>query len=790
MNSDNLNQPAKQPIMVFPTPKKNLSFLMVVMLTACAFQVRAQYDFTMQGMTLVPQRMYINPSFIPESKWHIGLPILSSNHITLGYNGHAYSQLIKKDANDSLYVDLQGALDKMGKTNYLSMNARIDLLSFSFTVGPKKNNFIYANITQRVAARLSLPRSLLNFIWKGNGAYLGETVDLKKLTGDATVFTEYGLSYARKLMDDKLRVGITVKYLNGQLNTSIDNRGLSIYTDPNNYSITAKADFTVRTSAFFNDMDNIDPMKIAFSCNHGFAFNIGGHYLIDDKWEVAFSANDLGMIFWKDNIKNYELNDANFTFQGWDLAQYLTRPDSADVFNEFVDTLVSVFDIQETENKYNTSLSSQIYISGAYKFTDRDRLGVDIYGEIFKTHFEPAVALNYTHKFGTIFHLSGSYMYNSRSFANLGLGFALTLGPVQWYLAMDNILAPMMPQHSQNAHFHSGLNFVVNYKEGKKSDRDGDGILDKVDNCPDQYGLQAFLGCPDTDLDSIPDHVDNCPTEYGPKLNGGCPWGDIDGDGLNDSEDACPDIAGPIENKGCPWADYDADGVTDNIDNCDSIPGPGENNGCPWGDLDGDGVLDNVDKCPDDAGPAENSGCPWGDRDGDGVLDNVDRCPDVPGPVDNQGCPYQDSDRDGVIDLEDECPRTPGPASNKGCPVIEKAEQEVLNTAFDNLEFETGSNVIKASSYNSLDLLADLMKKKENYKLHIEGHTDNVGSDVSNMALSEKRSKAVQAYLSNKGVDSSRFKVEWFGESKPAYPNDTPEGRAKNRRVVMEVMFD
>lgn len=763
---------------------------MVIVLSVCATQVKAQYDFTMQGMTLVPQRMYINPSFIPDSKWHIGIPALSSNHITLGYNGHTYSQLIKKDANDSLYVDLQNALDKMPKTNYLSMNARIDLLSFSFTVGPNKNNFIYANITQRVASRFTMPRDLINFIWKGNAAYLGETVDLKNLSGDATVFTEYGVSYARKLLDDKLRVGITAKYLNGQLNTSIDNRGMTVYTDPNNYNITVKADFTARTSAFFNDMDNVDPMKIAFSGNHGFAFNIGAHYMIDDNWEVAVSANDLGMIFWKDNINNYALNDADFTYEGLDLATYLTQPDSADAFEEFVDTLKAVFNIQENQDKYSTNLSSQIYVSGAYKFTEKDRLGLDFYGEIFRNHFEPAVALNYTRKFGHIFHLSASYMYNNRSFANLGLGFALTLGPVQWYLAMDNILAPMMPQHSKNAHFHSGLNFVVNYKDKKIKDRDGDGIADKVDECPDDFGLEQFAGCPDRDLDSIPDKIDNCPDEFGPKENNGCPWGDKDADGVTDNLDECPDVPGPAENKGCPWGDIDGDGVTDNIDECDTIPGPTENSGCPWGDRDEDGVLDNVDKCPDEAGPAENNGCPWGDRDGDGVLDNEDRCPDVPGPVDNGGCPYQDSDGDGVIDLEDDCPRTPGPAENKGCPVIEEEEQEVLNTAFENLEFETGSDVIAASSYASLDELAALLIKKPDYRLRISGHTDNVGSDESNMRLSEKRSKAVAQYLKNKGVDTSDFIVEWFGETKPAYPNDTKEGRQKNRRVEMEVVFE
>jgi hypothetical protein len=183
---------------------------------------------------------------------------------------------------------------------------------------------------------------------------------------------------------------------------------------------------------------------------------------------------------------------------------------------------------------------------------------------------------------------------------------------------------------------------------------------------------------------------DNCPTEAGPKLNGGCPWGDKDEDGLTDNVDECPDVAEPEEN-----------------------------NGCPWGDRDEDGILDNEDDCPNEAGPIENKGCPWGDRYGDGVLNNVDHCPHLAGPADNGGCQHQDSD--GVIDLEDECPRTPGPIENKGCLVSEEEEQEVLNTAFDNLEFETGKDIIASSSYESLDKVAELLVKKPDYRLRISG---------------------------------------------------------------------
>jgi|TARA_B110000208_G_C11765808_1_gene428597 outer membrane protein OmpA-like peptidoglycan-associated protein len=64
------------------------------------------------------------------------------------------------------------------------------------------------------------------------------------------------------------------------------------------------------------------------------------------------------------------------------------------------------------------------------------------------------------------------------------------------------------------------------------------------------------------------------------------------------------------------------------------------------------------------------------------------------------------------LDKDDACPEVKGIVENKGCPKIEKEEEEILKRAFDNLEFESGRDVIKASSYSSLDELAVLMTKK------------------------------------------------------------------------------
>jgi type IX secretion system PorP/SprF family membrane protein len=235
--------------------------------------------------------------------------------------------------------------------------------------------------------------------------------------------------------------------------------------------------------------------------------------------------------------------------------------------------------------------------------------------------------------------------------------------------------------------------------------------------------------------------------------------------------------------------DSDGDGVSDKKDECPTIKGERGNKGCPWGDRDSDGVNDNEDKCPEVAGDKENNGCPWGDKDGDGVKDNLDKCPSVSGPISNFGCPVEDNDGDGVPNSIDKCPETKGEKENDGCPKISEKQKEIVSKAIENLEFETNSSVILKSSLPALDMLALLLSEKPEWILKLVGHTDNIGDDGSNMELSRKRAEAVRDYLVSKGLNFDRFKVEYYGESRPIETNDTPEGRKKNRRVEMIIEF-
>ncbi len=122
----------------------------------------------------------------------------------------------------------------------------------------------------------------------------------------------------------------------------------------------------------------------------------------------------------------------------------------------------------------------------------------------------------------------------------------------------------------------------------------------------------------------------------------------------------------------------------------------------------------------------------------------------------------------------------PAPAPPPSDPCAGVIRLRGVNFDFDRAEIRPESRPI-------LDQAAKRLKMCGSERLRVEGHTDAIGSDAYNQDLSERRARSVRDYLGGRGVDTSRVQAVGFGESQPIASNDTPEGRALNRRV--EVRF-
>jgi len=114
--------------------------------------------------------------------------------------------------------------------------------------------------------------------------------------------------------------------------------------------------------------------------------------------------------------------------------------------------------------------------------------------------------------------------------------------------------------------------------------------------------------------------------------------------------------------------------------------------------------------------------------------------------------------------------------------------QENASILLNNLFFDLEKATLRPESYPELNRIVSLMKDSPTMQIEIAGHTDITGSAEYNMNLSKRRAGSVASYLEEKGIDKSRMNVLFFGATKPMVPNDTREGRKKNRRVEFKIL--
>lgn len=275
---------------------------------------------------------------------------------------------------------------------------------------------------------------------------------------------------------------------------------------------------------------------------------------------------------------------------------------------------------------------------------------------------------------------------------------------------------------------------------------------------------------------------------------------DKDSDGVSNKQDQCPwtPLGARVDVAGCP-IDGDGDGVFDGIDKCDRTPAGATVDvlGCPT-DTDKDGFVDGIDDCQETPAGArvDGTGCPL-DSDGDGVYDGLDRCEGTPSgcTVNPNGCPA-DADQDGICDGVDQCPDTPASArvDAMGCPIqVSVRDTELLETGLiriQNINFDTGSSLIKDESYEVLDEVGSILVRWPQLRIEIGGHADSEGGAAANRRLSEARAKAVLDYLMSAypELNPEQFTAVGYGEARPVTSNSNSLGRAKNRRVEFKVL--
>lgn len=718
--------------------------------------------------------LYLNPANLADSRHKFTIDLFSMN---VG----ADNSLAKFNASDVFNGILDG--DKLSTMlkDYSTKDKFSIVLPYAEVRGPgfmvafgSKHGIALTTRVRGMAQFHNMSQNLYRNITDSNFYTNNVTVKADKFNFTAHAWSEIGLSYGGVIWQKnkhQIKGGLTGRYLMGIGAVSMVSNNLSAtFTSAS----STQAQFNVSNTdlSYAQAGASMKGGSDAFSdffgtAGKGFGLDLGVTYEFRPKYQ-SYKYDMDGKTGISDNSKNqyllrfsaavtdigsikYSSNSSQAKFSG--NANGLVGDDIEKHINDFdsLSTYLKNKGLNLNKNNDATKVGlptmlvvgvdyhaiGGLYINATYmgNIADRMRYGNTNYSQV-----------TLTPRFDTRVFSFGLPVTYSTLTQNIKVGAGVRVAG--FFFGSDDMLSFMGDGNGMNMYFGA----YVPFNKKKPRDSDGDLVSNRKDKCKNEKGVWEMRGCPNPDKD---------------------------GDGILDKDDKCPDVAGSKTAAGCP--DADLDGVADAEDRCPQEAGLPAMQGCP--DRDNDGIADIDDACPDQQGLAQYKGCP--DTDGDGIADNVDKCPNAAGPVANEGCP--DTDNDGIADHMDKCPTVPGTVANQGCPEVSVQVKKRLAFAATAIQFDLGKATIKKSSNKLLDEVVKILNDYPDYQMTIDGHTDNTGKPEKNLQLSKDRAASVKAYFVSKGISADRLTDNGYGDTKPAASNKTAAGRAKNRRVAMDL---
>ncbi len=400
-----------------------------------------------------------NPAFVPHGKVFFGLPVLSGIH--LHYNNRlSYSEVVSKLETGGSKVDLRKGLDNLGINNMLSVHSTISLLHFGFVAENGMSYSLFAN--ERIEADVLYDNRVMNFMIKGNTTVIDQKIQVGKTRISATHFREYGIGVTLPSPDAGVVLGARVKYLQGFFNMSTpENQSAYLSTNGETYILNGDiSNLSLRSSGINiaqGETGNIGTHLIS-NANRGFALDLGFDWTVNKYNRISASITDLGYISWKEDIENRFVSDTSFTYSGFNLKKI------SNLETMVKDSLVDQFSIEKNQKAYSTLIGPKAYLSWAYKVNEYGGNMISSIGMRYvQGKMKVLLGAGYQQKFGNFFVGSVNVTRLPQQFFNVGASLAVKGGPVQFYLAADQIYNFDVTKF-QSFDMRVGINFILGTK--------------------------------------------------------------------------------------------------------------------------------------------------------------------------------------------------------------------------------------------------------------------------------------------------------------------------------------
>lgn len=517
----------------------------------------------------------LNPGMLADSRYKVNVNLFSVSALA-GNNAYEMDRSRLMGLHFSNMVEGNGFY-KSANTDYKYAYFNTDILGPSATISLTPKDALGLITRVRVIGDVfNLSNSLFQLSGKADPNFYNLDIINRSLQMKAAAFAEAGVSYGRVLMKNdhsELKIGITGKYIMGLAYGSASSGQMNLNVDPTQNIVNLNADVTAQYSASLENVGGNTSIYNQLNHNAGRGWGLDFGFVYEwkkatdpdgYKMRLGMSVTDVGSVMY---TNSYNSQTYTVTADGHNVSEFEMQNGEtyAGYVNRLKDSgLVLAKGIAPT-NKVN--LPTAVHLNLDYNVYKRLFIDADV---LFNTMANNnPVSPNYITTFTVTprlekkwFSIYAPVSYNVQGQLTIGAG--ARFGPV--FIGSGSIVSAMMKSRIQTADAHIGLTIpIFQHDKNKHSktdtvykskdlthDRDGDGVVDEKDNCPDSAGPIALIGCPDRDGDGVPDKDDKCPDVKGSPNFHGCPAPDTDGDGVNDDDDRCPLVPGLKSNFGCP----------------------------------------------------------------------------------------------------------------------------------------------------------------------------------------------------------------------------------------------
>ncbi len=480
-------------------------YIILLVFAGTIGSLQAQQALTLYNMDRVMQSQFVNPSADIPYKFHIGgllVPIAGQLPPPIYFNyannsfywNHIYHKKPNTVADTANMLDIPLFMDKLRNTTHMRFDTQIELLNVGIKL---ENMFLTFALTEKFKYGVSLPYDIFEFTLNGNMPYMLESKphDFSGFGVNFTHYREFAVGGSMQA-NDEFTVGGRVKVLFGLANFNTEIKELSLYTDPEDYSMTWTTDMKIHSSLpiyfdYDNSNGNLDSITLepnqasidAFRANGdaaavsaymtnlkniGLGFDLGVSYKLNPEIDLFASVTDFGFISWNTNPQNFVSKGA-YDFRGMQLEVVQDGEGVQESIDKLVDTVFNTFAFDLLETSYVTWLPSSIYVGGKYKFHNLLHFTALYRGEFYRKTYMQSVTLgvnsNLTDWLSA--HLTWSIANNYAG--NIGFGLTARAGFFNWYIVTDSFTNMMFPQKMKNLNLRMGCNIVFGYKKIKSN---------------------------------------------------------------------------------------------------------------------------------------------------------------------------------------------------------------------------------------------------------------------------------------------------------------------------------